>query len=96
MKEQLEHDKQLLCTLAGWIYMNKLYDDSSIKDRFNGMLGISDEITKIVSKIVDGKEYHKWASKEDNWESFIEQVGMCWDDYWLEQIKKEIGKTFYL
>jgi len=95
MDKQLGKDKQLLCTLAGWLYMDKLYEDSYIRGKFNGLLGISDEITKIVSKIVESEEYEYWALKGDFWESFVEDMGMCWDDYWLEQIKKEINKTFH-
>ena len=94
MKEQLEKDKQILCTLAGWMYMNDLYGDSFLRGKYNGLLGISDEITKIVSDIVESKEYEQWASRGDMWESFVEDVGMCWDDYWLEQIRKEISNKF--
>ena len=96
MKEQLEKDKQILCTLAGWMFMDALYEDNCIRDKWNGVIGIMDEITKIVSNIVESKEYEQWASRGDMWESFVEDVGMCWDDYWLKQINKEISKKFYI
>jgi hypothetical protein len=95
MDKQLEKDKKLLLTLSGWLYMEDLCSSSYIRDNFHGTLGIADIMIHIVDKVVASDFYQQYHTREDNWESFVEDVGMCWDDYWLEQIKREINKTFH-
>lgn len=94
MKQKLEQDKKLLLALTTWTYMDMLYNNGYIRHRWNGMIGLAEQLIRIVDEVVESDEYINYFTRDDNWESFTEEQNDCWDDYWLRKVEKKINKTF--